>query len=235
MLSPHTHNSTQSSQNKDRNQQFSYPQGLSLTDPVSAATLATKTQPLLKTKNSSIGTGAKFPFNSSANFSLANALSMTQDHLDGARIPDHRLSVAPSSALDAADLQFSGYLLSGSYGSLGRTGYSYGLNTSHVDVQGDGSSRRLLETLGMAGMHSFGSQLASSRSNSVMSPTSGKHVSTPGVSGSLSTTPFATTPHQSFSSTSNIMPLTGHSSYASLLNKANLLFENNLDSMMLNW
>ncbi|KAJ2620608.1 hypothetical protein GGI25_002631 [Coemansia spiralis] len=160
---------------------------------------------------------------------------MTQDHLDGARIPDHRLSVAPSSALDAADLQFSGYLLSGSYGSLGRTGYSYGLNTSHVDVQGDGSSRRLLETLGMAGMHSFGSQLASSRSNSVMSPTSGKHVSTPGVSGSLSTTPFATTPHQSFSSTSNIMPLTGHSSYASLLNKANLLFENNLDSMMLNW
>ncbi|KAJ2722883.1 hypothetical protein GGI07_003010 [Coemansia sp. Benny D115] len=31
------------------------------------------------------------------------------------------------------------------------------------------------------------------------------------------------------------MPLSGYSSYASLLNKANLMFENNLDSMMVDW
>ncbi|KAJ1801178.1 hypothetical protein LPJ59_000502 [Coemansia sp. RSA 2399] len=174
---------------------------------------------------------------------------MTQNNLNGARLPDNKASFAPSSALDAADLQFSGYLLNGSghtnnsIGGFSRNYYSCAPNSGYSSAQSDksngssgGNGAHLLGSLGIANTHSFGTQQpGGSRYASIASPTIGRAMRTPGnTNPSSEPSSYNASSHHGFSSANN-MPLLGYNSYASLLNKANLMFESNLDTMMIDW
>ncbi|KAJ2875700.1 hypothetical protein GGH93_001370 [Coemansia aciculifera] len=158
-------------------------------------------------------------------FGLGEALSMSQGHPDSATLPGRR-TFAPSNALTAADLQFSGYILGGGH-DTGRSNFSYSAGVGHSVPGSAGSGGHMLEALGLSDASSFASSSMSARTNSSSSPA---HNYSVGGVGSVR----ASAPYQGLSSMGS-MPLMGYNSYASLLNKANLMFENNLDSMMIDW
>ncbi|KAJ2803713.1 hypothetical protein H4S07_004402, partial [Coemansia furcata] len=158
-------------------------------------------------------------------FGLGDVLSMSQGHTDSATQPGRR-TFAPSNALTAADLQFSGYILGGGQDS-GRSNFSYSTGVGHSAPSSTSSGGHMLEALGLSDASSFASSSVSARTNSSSSPT--HNYSIGGVGPVRSSAPY-----QGLSSMGS-MPLMGYNSYASLLNKANLMFENNLDSMMIDW
>ncbi|KAJ2347500.1 hypothetical protein GGF43_004745, partial [Coemansia sp. RSA 2618] len=144
---------------------------------------------------------------------------MNHSGLSGVKMPDYR-SLGVSSALNTADLQFSGYILNGGHDAH-RTGLSYSGAPSEAMAPYDASSH-LLETLGVNG-----AQAMSGRDGSTTVPAYGHAL---GTAGSAMTS----TPYQNMS-TGGTMPMLEYNSYASLLNKANLMFDNNLDSMTVDW
>ncbi|KAJ2474880.1 hypothetical protein EV174_005474 [Coemansia sp. RSA 2320] len=149
---------------------------------------------------------------------------MAHRHVDNAKMPDRR-SLAPSSALTAADLQFSGYILGGAH-DTGRTNFSYSAGPGH-SIPGTVSGGHTLETLGLSNASSLTASTVNGRTNSSSSPAHSYPMSTVGPAGT-------STPYHGLSSLGSL-PMMGYNSYASLLNKANLMFENNLDSMMIDW
>ncbi|KAJ2016967.1 hypothetical protein GGI14_003281 [Coemansia sp. S680] len=158
-------------------------------------------------------------------FGLGEALSMGPGHPDSTSLPSRR-TFAPSNALTAADLQFSDYIL-GSGHDTGRSNFSYSAGVGHSVPGSTGSGGHMLEALGLSDASSFASSSMSARTNSSSSPA---HNYSVGGVGSVR----SSAPYQGLSSMGS-MPLMGYNSYASLLNKANLMFENNLDSMMIDW
>ncbi|KAJ1939371.1 hypothetical protein GGF37_004426, partial [Kickxella alabastrina] len=164
---------------------------------------------------------------------------MNRDQLGGAKLLDHR-SMGPSNALNAADLQFSGYILNGGL-DHNRTSFSYSPAAGNPMLPNGGSSgggsthaNRLLETLGMASAHQLSNSSFGSRTNASSSPTLDHSINSAGIISPPASSVASSSYHHGISSVSS-MPLSGYSSYASLLNKANLMFENNLDSMMVDW
>ncbi|KAJ2029647.1 hypothetical protein IWW57_001591 [Coemansia sp. S610] len=150
---------------------------------------------------------------------------MSQGYPDNAPPHSHR-TFAPSNALTAADLQFSGYILGGSH-DASRSNFSYSAGVGQSTSSGTASSGHMLESLGLSDASSFVSSSMSARTNSSSSPAHSYSVGGAGPARSSA-------PYQGLSSVGS-MPLMGYNSYASLLNKANLMFENNLDSMVIDW
>ncbi|KAI7829135.1 hypothetical protein BX661DRAFT_100465 [Kickxella alabastrina] len=186
--------------------------------------------------NKVVGAAGRLPFTS---LGLGSGLSMNRDQLGGAKLLDHR-SMVPSNALNAADLQFSGYILNGGL-DHNRTSFSYSPAASNPMLPSGGSSgggsthaNRLLETLGMASAHQLSNSSFGSRTNASSSPTLDHSINSAGIISPPASSVASSSYHHGISSVSS-MPLSGYSSYASLLNKANLMFENNLDSMMVDW
>ncbi|KAJ1849917.1 hypothetical protein LPJ70_000150 [Coemansia sp. RSA 2708] len=137
--------------------------------------------------------------------------------------------MSASSALSAADLQFSGYILNGSGGDAHRS------SLSHTGAPGNAAApydtnAHLLETLGVTGAQPFATQGLSGRDGMAAVSTYGQTLGAAGTANSSMTS----TPYQGMP-TAGTMPLMEYNSYASLLNKANLLFDNNLDSMTVDW
>ncbi|KAJ2221794.1 hypothetical protein EV180_004532, partial [Coemansia sp. RSA 518] len=89
------------------------------------------------------------------------------------------------------------------------------------------ANSHVLECLGVTSAQSFSAQPMSGRDGSTTVPAYGHGLRTTGLS--VTSTPYQSMP------TGGIMPLIEHTSYASLLNKANLMFDNNLDSMTVDW
>ncbi|KAJ1724661.1 hypothetical protein LPJ53_001089 [Coemansia erecta] len=230
MLSPRTSNNQdnrldqQLAQNQHQSQ-FQHPYQPHF--PLSTQGLFQGTNPpgYLSTKtNGAIGnrdlanTAGKLPFSS---FGLDSALSMNREQYHSSKLAENRQNLS-SSVLSTADLQFSGYILNG-FQNTNRSPFSYSPAASLPMTESGGNgtagphSSRLLETLGMPGSNSVSGAVAGCRTNSSLSPAYRQAM---GSSG------FPTTESSQ---------LAGYSTYASLLNKANLMFENNLDSMMIDW
>ncbi|KAJ2407243.1 hypothetical protein GGI10_005037 [Coemansia sp. RSA 2530] len=150
---------------------------------------------------------------------------MSQGYPDNAP-PHSRRTFAPSNALTAADLQFSGYILGSSH-DASRSNFSYSAGVGQSTSSGTASGGHMLESLGLSDASSFVSSSMSARTNSSSSPAHSYSVGGAGPARSSA-------PYQGLSSVGS-MPLMGYNSYASLLNKANLMFENNLDSMVIDW
>ncbi|KAJ2557317.1 hypothetical protein EV175_001416, partial [Coemansia sp. RSA 1933] len=249
MLSPHTSiNATPSQEKyhsqehihlKQNSQQANLNQIFLYSDGAPGQLAHTKSLQAFGPRDTAEGADHKPSFDPFGSLGLDNVLSMAQTQLSGTRLPDSKTSFTPSSALDAADLQFSGYLLSGSCSSnsnvsgFSRNYNSCAPNSGYSSAQSDksnanseGNSAHLLGSLGIANTHPFGrqQQLGGGRYNLIASPTIGKAVGTPGSTNAASSEPssYRADSHQSFSSANN-MPLLGYSSYASLLNKANLM------------
>ncbi|KAJ1878116.1 hypothetical protein LPJ57_003593, partial [Coemansia sp. RSA 486] len=152
---------------------------------------------------------------------------MNRDPSNGGKLAEHRSAVT-SNALNTADMQFSSYVLNESQDTTHNTfSYSPAVNISMLDNGGNHcnsfAGNRILRGLGAADSQPFSGNAFGNRSTIPMS-SSGSHpisyTGAPGVS--------------SFSCAESSRA-SGHGGYASLLNKANLLFENNLDSMMVDW
>ncbi|KAJ2787484.1 hypothetical protein GGI15_000671 [Coemansia interrupta] len=179
--------------------------------------LSTKTNGVIGNRDL-VSTAGKLPFPS---FGLDSALSMNREQYHSSKLAENRQNLS-SSVLSTADLQFSGYILNG-FQNTTRSPFSYSPAASLPMTESGGNgaagphSNRLLETLGMPGSNSASGAVAGCRTNSSLSPAYRQAM---GSSG------FPTTESSQ---------LAGYSTYASLLNKANLMFENNLDSMMIDW
>ncbi|KAJ2888413.1 hypothetical protein FB639_000661, partial [Coemansia asiatica] len=153
---------------------------------------------------------------------------MNRDTSNAGKLAEQR-STVHSNALNTADMQFSSYVLNGGQ-DIGRNSFSYSptVNIPLLDNRGNHDSSlagsRLFRGFGTAGPQTFSSTAAlGSRSSISMSSTGNYPVN---CTGSLGSSTF---------SCADSSRLSGHNSYVSLLNKANLLFENNLDSMMIDW
>ncbi|KAJ2375485.1 hypothetical protein GGI05_007139, partial [Coemansia sp. RSA 2603] len=177
--------------------------------------LATKNNRVMG-DNDSANTASKLPFTT---FGLDNALSMNREQYQNSKLAENRQNLS-SSVLSTADLQFSGYILNG-FQNTNRSTFSYSPAASLPVTESSGNSaagphsNRLLETLGMPGLHSVSGAMAGCRPNSALSPA------------------YRQAMDSSRLSTTDSNQLAGYSTYASLLNKANLMFESNLDSMMI--
>ncbi|KAJ2745978.1 hypothetical protein GGI20_001742 [Coemansia sp. BCRC 34301] len=164
-------------------------------------------------------------FGHSGMFGLEGSLAMNHVNFDSAILPDRRAN-APSSMLDAADLQFSGYILGGGH-DTDHPNFSYTAGVGHSAPSSSTGGGHMLETLGLSDAPSFASSSMSARTNSSSSPAHSYSASGVGPARSSAS-------YHGLSSMGS-MPLMGYSSYGSLLNKASLMFENNLDSMVIDW
>ncbi|KAJ1871313.1 hypothetical protein LPJ57_005217 [Coemansia sp. RSA 486] len=152
---------------------------------------------------------------------------MNRDPSNGGKLVEHRSAVT-SNALNTADMQFSSYVLNESQDTTQNTfSYSPAVNISMLDNGGNHcnsfAGNRILRGLGAADSQPFSGNAFGNRSTIPMS-SSGSHPIS--YTGALGVSSFSCTESSRAS---------GHGGYASLLNKANLLFENNLDSMMVDW
>ncbi|KAJ2665427.1 hypothetical protein IWW48_000316 [Coemansia sp. RSA 1200] len=255
MISPHTPNFTNPNQGKHHNQGHPHlkhqeqrigpNQVLQYPEGVSRPSMHTKPLQPFGSIDATPVIEPYTSFNSFGSLGLESVLAMPQNRPNGARFPENRSSFAQSNALDAADLQFSGYLLNGG-GNSNNSGLGFGRNyysgcSSAQSEKGSGGCRenntQLFGSLGMANTSSLGTQqLNSGRYSSITSPGIGNMSGSAGISSSQleSSSSYSASPLQAFSST-NSMPLLGYNSYTSLLNKANLMFESNLDTMMIDW
>ncbi|PIA14706.1 hypothetical protein COEREDRAFT_88525 [Coemansia reversa NRRL 1564] len=129
-------------------------------------------------------------------------------------------SYTPSNTLSSTDLRFSGYIL-GSTSEINRSNHSYNGPSSACAVTACDSSTNHFKMLGTSDTQSQPTQYAGGR------------LSAAGASGlSVSSTPY----HECSSfGTMSMARYDPCSSYSSLLNKANLLFDNNLESMTVEW
>ncbi|KAJ2611060.1 hypothetical protein H4S08_003331 [Coemansia sp. RSA 1365] len=128
-------------------------------------------------------------------------------------------SYTPSNTLSSTDLRFSGYIL-GSSSEISRNNHSYN-GPSSCAVTACDSSTSHFKMLGTSDPQSHPTQYVDRRLSAAGAP---------GLS--LSSTPYHGYPSV------GTMPMTRYdpcSSYTSLLNKANLLFDNNLESMTVEW
>ncbi|KAJ2843360.1 hypothetical protein IWW36_005587 [Coemansia brasiliensis] len=176
-----------------------------------------------------IGEGSSCSNTGTSSFGLGSTPHMAHGQ-SGAGVADYR-SLGIGSTLSSADLQFSGQILNGSH-NLHRPAGSYTGSTIDKLAPYNPDSN-FLDTLN--GAH--GIQSLNEHNGSTTMPTYGRHHSQPqNTSASLSAvaSSVASTPYQGHSSIGT-MPLMEYGSYASLLNKANLMFDNNLDSMALDW
>ncbi|KAJ2165760.1 hypothetical protein IW139_002184 [Coemansia sp. RSA 353] len=184
--------------------------------------LSSRAARLLETERS--GSGMGFSHNNALPIGFGTPSSINYGNPMGTKLPDYR-SLGTSNALNTADLQFSGYILNGSH-DLHRPGFSYTGASSDTMTSYDANSH-VLECLGVTSAQSFSAQPMSGRDGSTTVPAYGHGLRTTGLS--VTSTPYQSMP------TGGIMPLIEHTSYASLLNKANLMFDNNLDSMTVDW
>ncbi|KAJ1734608.1 hypothetical protein LPJ61_000990 [Coemansia biformis] len=158
-------------------------------------------------------------------------LSFGHDGLAGVKMFDLK-PFATSSALTTADLQFSGYILNGGHGTgradLAQRGPSSGMpasldgNSYLFDAQGAGEARPLPAPA-----------LAKRGSSTLAHSHIGSLGAAAGVIGAQASS-VSSTPYHGFASVGT-GPMMEYSSYASLLNKASLMFDSNLDSMTVDW
>lgn len=158
-------------------------------------------------------------------------------------LSDHHRLINPTSALNSADLRFSDYLLNSQQGMnrsgriasslLSQAGQNNRYQNSNYPYGQSTGSLTMSNALSQSYHHSpLASTPHSSRVTALTSPPYGSQLSSPRL-GNINNT--STSQHTVLPSTMGNMPMMGYNSYASLLNKANLLFENSLDSMMLDW
>ncbi|KAJ2658233.1 hypothetical protein IW148_004789 [Coemansia sp. RSA 1199] len=189
--------------------------------PSAYPALSSRAARLLETERS--GPGMGFTHNNALPIGFGTP-SINYDNLMGTKLPDYR-SLGASNALNTADLQFSGYILNGSHDAH-RPGFSYAGAPSDTMMTYDANSH-LLESLGVTSAQSFSAQTMSGRDGSTAAPAYGHGLRNAG--SSVTSTPYQSMP------TGGMIPLIENTSYASLLNKANLMFDNNLDSMTVDW
>ncbi|KAJ2455361.1 hypothetical protein EV183_000897 [Coemansia sp. RSA 2336] len=176
-----------------------------------------------------IGEGSNCTSTGASSFGLISTPRMAHGQ-PGAGAADYR-SLGIGSTLSSTDLQFSGQILSESH-NIHRAAGPYAASTADrlAPYNPDNS---FLDTL--SGTHSV--QSLSGRNGSAAMATYGHHYSQPqNTSASLSAVASSvnSTPYQGHASIGSI-PQMEYSSYASLLNKANLMFDSNLELMCMDW
>ncbi|KAJ2082971.1 hypothetical protein H4R24_001165 [Coemansia sp. RSA 988] len=160
--------------------------------------------------NDGLFPGLSQPFGSSASLNVDN------NSLFNDKISNYG-SYVPSDTLSSTDLQFSGYILNGS-NDINRNSYTYVGPSVCAATAFDGSTGNF-KMLGTSDAHTLSNRHVGERLSAAGTPT------------------VTSTPYHGYSSvgTMPMMRYNSCNSYTSLLNKANLLFDNNLESMTVGW
>ncbi|KAJ2710963.1 hypothetical protein H4R19_003486 [Coemansia spiralis] len=167
----------------------------------------------------------------SAALGFGGALNFCHGGMAGVKPLDFK-PFATSSALTAADLQFSGYILNGGHDAAGRTDPAHRGVAGDFAAQFDGSSY-LHDAPGAGDTRPLAALALGKRGGSMFSHS---HLGALGVSAApgAQALSVSSTPYHAFPPVGT-MPMAEYSSYASLLNKASLMFDSNLDSMIIDW